>query len=78
MKMLAHPEVVRDPLHGDIRLTKLEWDIVRTPEFQRLRWLRQLGTVHLVYPGAEHSRWNHSIGVMHVASEILRRLSERT
>jgi uncharacterized protein len=72
------PRVVRDPIHLDIPMSDFEWELINTREFQRLRWLRQLGTSHLVYPGAEHSRFSHAIGTMHVASEILRRFEERT
>ena len=48
--------VIRDPVHGDIYLTHEELSILDTPEVQRLRGVRQLGTVYLVYPGAVHTR----------------------
>lgn len=70
--------VIRDPLHGDIRLTETEWLIVKTPEFQRLRWIRQLGLSNLVYPGAEHTRFSHALGTMHVADRIMRSIEDRT
>ena len=72
------PRVVRDPTHSDIPMSEFEWELMNTPEFQRLRWIRQLGTSHLVYPGAEHSRFSHAVGTMRVASEIMRRYEERT
>jgi len=75
---IKHPRVMRDPVHGDIVMTDFEWGLIGTVEFQRLRWIRQLGTTHLVYPGAEHSRFNHVVGTMFVASEILRRIEERS
>jgi len=70
--------VIRDPVHGDIGLTELEWLLIDTPEFQRLRRIKQLGLSNLVYPGAEHSRFSHALGTMHVASRILSRVEERT
>jgi HD superfamily phosphohydrolase len=61
---------VRDPIHGFIRYNDLERDIINSAPFQRLRRIRQLGPVSFVYPGAEHSRFQHSIGVMHTASRV--------
>jgi HD superfamily phosphohydrolase len=58
--------VVRDPVHGDIELTREELRVVDTAEFQRLRGIKQLGTAYLVYPGAMHTRFEHSIGTVHV------------
>lgn len=63
------PEI-RDPIHGFIHFTKDEQSIMDTPEFQRLRRVRQLGTTYLLYPSAEHTRFPHSLGVMHVSSLI--------
>src|SRR5262245_27245164 len=53
--------VVRDPVHGDIYLTREELSLLDTPEMQRLRGIRQLGTAYLIYPGAHHTRFEHSI-----------------
>ncbi|MEW6216352.1 MAG: HD domain-containing protein [Candidatus Bipolaricaulota bacterium] len=69
-ELLQPHETIRDPVHGDIRLTALERAIIDTPDFQRLRGLKQLGTTDLVYPGATHNRFLHSIGTMHVADEM--------
>lgn len=66
--------VVYDPLYGHINLTDLEWDIIHTPFYQRLRWIKQLGFTFYTFPGAEHSRFGHSIGVMYNAHMILRTL----
>jgi len=66
--------VVYDPLYGHINLTNLEWDIIHTPFYQRLRWIKQLGFTFYTFPGAEHSRFGHSIGVMYNAHMILRTL----
>lgn len=73
----SYPHVMRDPLHGDVPMTDYEWRLMATPEFQRLRWIKQLGVANLVYPGAEHTRFAHAVGTMHVASEVLRRMEER-
>ncbi len=58
---------VRDPIHGFIDLTPVEAALVETRPVQRLRRVKQLGLTHLVYPGAEHSRFVHSLGACHVA-----------
>lgn len=61
---------VRDPVHGFIYFNDTEMKIVGSPAFQRLRYIRQLAFTHLVYPGAEHSRFAHSMGVMEFATKI--------
>ncbi|WP_414834567.1 protein kinase domain-containing protein [Bacillus altitudinis] len=61
---------IRDPIHGYIGLTNEEREIVDHPIFQRLRRIKQLSTTYLVYPGATHDRFSHSLGVMHVATRI--------
>mgnify|MGYP003641127734 CR=1 FL=1 len=63
--------VIFDPIYGFIRLTPWEWEIIHCPFYQRLRWIKQLGFSFYVFPGAEHSRFGHSIGVMHNAHKIL-------
>lgn len=70
-------QVIRDPLHGDVRLTKFEKAVIDTREFQRLRRIRQLGTAHLVYHGAEHTRFAHAVGTMEVADRIMRSIEVR-
>jgi len=55
-------KIIRDTVHGDIQLTREELKIVDTPEFQRLRGIRQLGASYLVFPGAHHTRFEHSMG----------------
>ena len=61
---------VRDPIHDYIDLTPLETELVDTPAYQRLRWIRQLGPVNLVYPGANHTRHEHSMGTCHVVGRM--------
>ena len=58
----------RDPVHGFIEISEDELKIVNSAPFQRLRNIHQLATTYLVYHGAEHTRFGHSIGVMHLTS----------
>lgn len=62
--------VFRDPIHGDVRLGPIQSEIVDTTPFQRLRFIRQNGLLHLVFPGAVHTRFAHSIGTAHVAQRV--------
>lgn len=62
---------VRDPLWGDISFTPEMLSIVRHPQMQKLTRIRQLGPVSLVYPGAVHTRFSHSLGVYHIGRQIL-------
>ena len=68
--------VVRDPLWNTIRLDATAVRIVDTQAFQRLRYIRQLGFAHLVYPGATHTRFDHALGVYHLTVTAIRRLEE--
>jgi uncharacterized protein len=63
--------VIRDPVHGDVYLTHEELEILDTPEMQRLRGVKQLGTAYLVFPGAVHTRFDHSIGSLHMAARMI-------
>ena len=65
---------IRDPIHGLIRLTDQEVSIIDTPPFQRLRRIKQLALANLVYPGALHTRFEHSLGTLHIADRILNTL----
>jgi len=69
--LLEPGKVVTDPIHGDIFLTRLEQLILDTPPMQRLRRVRQLGTTHLVYPGATHTRFAHCLGSVRVVQTLL-------
>lgn len=68
---------VRDPVHGlivfrdDSRLDQLAWQLLDTPEFERLRRIKQLGVSEFVFPGATHSRFAHCIGVFHTARSLM-------
>lgn len=75
MEVPSKSKIVFDPLYGFIHLTNLEWEIIHTPFYQRLRWIKQLGFTFYTFPGAEHSRYGHSIGVMFNAHKILQRLN---
>ncbi len=74
----AQFRVVRDPLWNTIRLDPTAVRIIDTAAFQRLRYIRQLGFAHLVYPGATHTRFDHALGVYHLARTALRFLKERS
>lgn len=58
---------ITDPVHRSIRFSQVEKEVIDTPTFQRLRRIRQLAGAHLVYPSAQHSRFEHSLGAMHIA-----------
>lgn len=61
---------IRDSLHGNLQLNEFEVKIIDTPQIQRLRRIKQLGFTFLVYPGANHTRFEHSIGSMYLASRL--------
>ena len=63
--------VVRDPVHGDVYLTHEELRLLDTREMQRLRGVKQLGSAYLVFPGAMHTRFDHSIGTLHLAQRMI-------
>ena len=68
--MAEHPWRVRDPVHGFIHYDGVEERLINSRVVQRLRGISQLAFTSYVYPGARHSRFEHSLGVMHVASRI--------
>jgi HD superfamily phosphohydrolase len=75
-------KIIRDPVHDVIAfrlerpLDALLFKLINAPEFQRLRRIRQLGMASLAYPGADHSRYSHSLGVMETARRMLAQLSQ--
>lgn len=70
-------KVINDPIHGHIELHPLLIRIIDTPQFQRLRYIKQLGGAYYVFPGASHNRFEHSLGVGYLAGCLVRELSEK-
>ncbi|UCD14037.1 MAG: HD domain-containing protein [Thermoplasmatales archaeon] len=68
--MADNYKMVRDPIHGNIQVKGHLLDLLETPEVQRLYNIKQLGFTHLVFPGAHHTRLEHSLGVYKLASQI--------
>ena len=64
-------KTINDPVHGHIQLSSEAMSVIDTPHFQRLRDLKQLGSTYLVFPGASHNRFEHSLGVSHLAHSML-------
>ncbi len=73
-QFLDFTKTIFDNVHGFIPLTDIEYRIINTQEFQRLRNIRQLGLLDYIFPGALHTRFNHSIGVLHVADKMMKSL----
>jgi len=67
-------KVVLDPVHGYIEMDEIVQELLATPQMQRLRRIKQLGFSNLVYPGANHTRFEHSLGAMHLASMLMKNL----
>ncbi|MBK1839710.1 HD domain-containing protein [Azospirillum sp. YIM B02556] len=77
MAKMSRPQRVRDPIHNLIefdggQFESMLWRVIQTRPFQRLRRIRQLGFSELVYPGATHTRFAHSLGVFHTARRLMR------
>ena len=68
---------IRDPVHGYIFMSNIEKDLINSKPIQRLRRIKQLSGAYFTYPGAEHSRFSHSLGVMHLAGILGKHLEER-
>ena len=68
---MSQAKLIRDAVHGDIEMNSLEVELMDTPEFQRLRGIKQLGTAYLVFPSAVHTRFEHSLGTSWMAHRIL-------
>lgn len=66
-----------DAVYGYIELEKHEFDLVNTPIFQRLHWIKQLGPLYTIFPSAQHSRYSHSVGVFHIVKKMMKQLGER-
>lgn len=67
---LTTQKLINDPIHTNVRLDRLCCHIIDTPQFQRLRNLKQLGTCVYVFPSATHSRFEHSLGVAHLSQRV--------
>jgi len=64
-------KTINDPIHGSIKISNIEARVIATPTFQRLRNLKHLGLAYFVFPGATHTRFAHSLGVLHIVSRML-------
>lgn len=75
---MSNQKIINDPVYGLISLkSNLVFEIIQHPYFQRLRNIHQLGLTHMVYPGATHTRFQHSIGAMHLMQNALEILSNK-
>lgn len=72
--MTKPKKFIRDSIHGNLPLNEFEVEIIDYPQIQRLRRVKQLGFISLIYPGANHSRFEHSIGTMHLGSKLAEQL----
>src|SRR5690625_827344 len=78
-EQLNEEKVFKDPVHRYVRVKdRVIWDLIATPEFQRLRRIKQLGTTYLTFHGAEHSRFNHSLGVYEIVRRIINKIEHHT
>lgn len=72
------PKIINDPVFGFIKIPRgLLYDIVKHPLFQRLNRINQLGLASVVYPGARHTRFQHSLGAFHLMSEAILSLQQK-
>ena len=72
--MTEKKKFIRDSVYGDISLNDFEVRVMDMPQFQRLRRIKQLGLISLIYPGATHTRFEHSIGTMNLGSKLAEEL----
>ncbi|WP_249869360.1 HD domain-containing protein [Oceanobacillus saliphilus] len=77
-EQLSEEKVFKDPVHRYVHVKdRAIWDLIAAPEFQRLRRIKQLGTTNLTFHGAEHSRFNHSLGVYEIVRRIINNFQDR-
>ena len=79
--MAARPEPLlslRDPVHGFVKADAMEAALIASRPLQRLRWIRQLGMMFFVFPGAEHSRFSHAVGAMELAGRLYDALAAKS
>ncbi|KAJ2724960.1 hypothetical protein GGI07_001622 [Coemansia sp. Benny D115] len=74
---LDRSKYVNDPIHGYISLSESTLQFIDTPQFQRLRHLKQLGTSYHVFPGASHNRFEHCIGTSYLSAQVVEGLMQR-
>jgi HD superfamily phosphohydrolase len=75
---LNKKKIINDPVYGFISIpTDLLFDLIEHPYFQRLRYIKQLGMTHLVYPGALHTRFHHALGAMHLMGMAIESLRNK-
>ena len=71
-------KILNDPVYGFITIPNaLIFDLIEHPSFQRLRRIKQVGMSHLVYPGANHTRFHHAIGALHLMTQAIQTLKEK-
>jgi HD superfamily phosphohydrolase len=70
-------KIINDPIHGHIELAPSSVEIIDTPQFQRLRDLKQLGVTYYVFPGGSHNRFEHSLGVSYLSGILMERFKAR-
>ena len=73
-KITNKKKFIRDSVYGDIALNDFEVKIMDMPQFQRLRRIKQLGLINLIYPGATHTRFEHCVGTMNLGSKLAEEL----
>ncbi|WP_100009834.1 HD domain-containing protein [Lentibacillus sediminis] len=77
-EQLHEEKVFKDPVHRYVHVKdRVIWDLIAAPEFQRLRRIKQLGTSNYTFHGAEHSRFNHSLGVYEIVRRIIYNFQDR-
>jgi len=67
---------IYDSVYGYIYLEENEFELVTSPIFQRLQWIKQLGPLHIIFPSAQHSRFSHSLGVFHIVIKLIEHLTK--
>ena len=72
--MSSKKKFIRDSVYGDINLSEFEVKVMDMPQFQRLRRIKQLGLISLIYPGATHTRFEHCLGTMNLGSKLAEEL----
>ena len=74
-KSINKRKIINDPVHGFVSIpSDFIYDLIEHPYFQRLRRIRQLGLTHYVYPGATHTRFQHTIGALHLMTQAIESL----